>query len=351
MDQEVARDATPKKLRVASTTPDGTLHYNRRWGEFAAFGSIMVLAAGITAGITLRARKNVADEEKDMQAAVPHDTTPLPVAAEIKMIPGNVSPPNEASTTRSFHSVAQDTTPLPIAAEIKMMPGNVSPPNEAFTMRSFPSVAQDTTPLPIAAEIKVMPGDVSLPNEAFTMRSFHSVAQGQLASFQNAATSDPIVSDSMSVGCNEYTSATAEPKQSLENAVHAQKEAADAKRKWLKMHRKLRRTRRHKQLQYLQRMRRMRLRQLKAARLQMKRKMQTDFGIDTDPGLEKRISEEKTEDAIPMQLVGRDPHRELTLMMRLLRLLHRAQRSRRVRRTYKKKKLTQLPDGLLERSG
>merc|ERR1719401_3143951 len=308
MDQEVPR--------VASTTPDGTLHYNRRWGEFAAFGSIMVLAAGITAGITLRARKNVAEEEKDMQAAAPHDTTPLPVAAEIKMMPGDVSPPNEASTTRSFHSVAQDTTPLPIAAEIKMIPG-----------------------------------DVSLPNEAFTMRSFHSVAQGQLASFQNAATSDPIVSDSMSVGCNEYTSATAEPKQSLENAVHAQKEAADAKRKWLKMQRKLRRTRRHKQLQYLQRMRRMRLRQLKAARLQMKRKMQTDFGIDTDPGLEKRISEEKTEDATPMQLVGRDPHRELTLMMRLLRLLHRAQRSRRVRRTYKKKKLTQLPDGLLERSG
>merc|ERR1719401_2689292 len=79
MDQEVPR--------VASTTPDGTLHYNRRWGEFAAFGSIMVLAAGITAGITLRARTNVADEEKDMQAAVPQDTTPLPVAAEIKMMP------------------------------------------------------------------------------------------------------------------------------------------------------------------------------------------------------------------------------------------------------------------------
>merc|ERR1719401_2508018 len=296
MDQEVARDATPKKLRAASATPDGTLHYNRGWGEFAAFGSIMVLAAGITAGMTLRARKNVADEEKDMQADVPHDTTPLPVAAEIKMMPGNVSPPNEASTMRSFHSVAQDTTPLPISAEIKVMPGDVSPPSEAFTMRSF-----------------------------------HSVAQEPLASFQNAATSDPIVSDSISVGCNEYTSATAEPKQSLENVVHAQKEAADAKRKWLKMQRKLRRTRRHKQLQYLQRMRRMRLQQLKAARIQMKRKMQTDFGIDSDPGLEKRISEEKTEDATPMLFVGRDPHRVLSIMMRLLRLLHRARRSRRGR--------------------
>merc|ERR1719401_3342582 len=151
MDQEVPRDA--------STTPDGTLHYNRRWGEFAAFGSIMVLAAGITAGITLRARKNVADEEKDVQAAVPHDTTPLPVAAEIKMMPANVSPPNEAFTMRTSHSVAQDTTPLPIAAEIKMMPGNVSPSNEAFTMRSPHSAAQDTTTLPIAAEIKMMQGN------------------------------------------------------------------------------------------------------------------------------------------------------------------------------------------------
>merc|ERR1719491_1988804 len=103
------------------------------------------------------------------------------------------------------------------------------------------------------------------------MRTFHSVAQGRLASFQNAATSDPIGSDPMSVGCTGYTSATAEPKDNLDAATsdkmvsdpmsvgctgyisataepkddlddvaHAQREAADAKRKWLKMQHKLR---------------------------------------------------------------------------------------------------------------
>jgi hypothetical protein len=109
------------------------------------------------------------------------------------------------------------------------------------------------------------------------------------------------------------------------------KKAADAVRKWLKMMQKNRRERRQRRLRLLQKMEKIRLQRLKAARLEMKRQMQADFGANNDPGLETRIGQEKHESTIAPRTHYRDPRKMLSLLLRLLRAMLRATKTVRER--------------------
>jgi hypothetical protein len=225
-------------------------------------------------GLGLETRKRLADKEKDNQNRAPHATMHFPHATEVNMVQEN-------------------------ATGVKMLQDN------GFLM-----------------------------NEDFTTRAFHPDIKERPTSLQTAATPEPTISDAVST--NEHAqcgSFSEEQEYKAVSALPDRREAADAKRQWLKMQRKMRRAKRHKRLQHLLSMRRMRLQKLKAARLQMKRKMQTDFGITSDPGLEQRISEEKLENTSPMHNEGRDARIARTLEMRLLRLAMRAWRARGRRTT------------------
>lgn len=129
-----------------------------------------------------------------------------------------------------------------------------------------------------------------------------------------------------------------EEKDPVRSAMQNQKEAADAKRAWLKILRNKRRARRQKRLLHLKAMKKILLQRLKAARERMKRKMQINFGIAPDPGLEKRSAQGRNEGSVPQRgFRAKDPHRQISLAMRLLRITLRARRMRRVRRTTQKK--------------
>jgi hypothetical protein len=179
----------------------------------------------------------------------------------------------------------------------------------------------ETTPL----LTEMPPQDPCHANDGFTVKALQSITEARGASLQTSSVSDPVL-----VGGTEGEGSIEEQTFNPSD----QKEAADAKRKWMKMLRESHRARRQKRLGYLQRVRRMRLQRLKAARLHMKRKMQTDFGVANNPGWEKRISQDKDEENTPPRAFnGKDPRRVISLMMRLLRALLRARKNRRVRTT------------------
>lgn len=150
-----------------------------------------------------------------------------------------------------------------------------------------------------------------------------------------------LVSSAVLMPRAEEDVSTEEEKDLVRSAMQNQKEAADAKRAWLKVLRNKRRARRQKRLLHFKAMKKIRLQRLKAARERTKRKMQIDFGIPPDPGLEKRNAQDRNEGSVPQRgFRAKDPHRQLSLAMRLLRITLRARRMRRVRRTTKKQKKT-----------
>jgi hypothetical protein len=115
------------------------------------------------------------------------------------------------------------------------------------------------------------------------------------------------------------------------SGIYIQKEAVDAKRKWMQMLRDKHRRRRHKRNQHLQRMRKLRLERLKAARLRMRQKMQALYGSVHDRGLETKRSKEKDDvNKPPNRFHWKDPRRVVSLMMRLLRKWLLAMRKRLV---------------------
>jgi hypothetical protein len=230
------------------------------------------MIAVFATGLGLKTRKRMTDKEQDNQNGAPDATMHFPIAAEVNMVQEN------------------------------------------------------------ATEVKMVQENEFLPNEAFSTRVFYADTKQRLTSLQTSAIPEPTISDAVSMehACDSFS---AEQEYKPVSALHDRREVADAKRQWMKMQRKIRRAKRHKRLQHLLSMRRMRLQKLRADRLQMKRKVQTDFGISSDPGLEQRIPQEKIENTTPMQVEGRDARIARTLEMRLLRLAMRAWRARGRTRT------------------
>jgi hypothetical protein len=191
-------------------------------------------------------------------------------------------------------------------------------------------VLHEATPLLMEARAEsevLAKGPYHLKDTTSTTSKFQLVTETRVASPQK------IVDLDLPVVRGEEGGSAVEEKECLFNSCD-QKEAADAMRKWMKMLRKNRRARRQRRLHKLQRMQRMRLQRLKAARLQLNRKMKMKFGAANDPGLEKRISQEKHEKTKPQRTVfGKDAKRALSLMMRLLRIMLRAFNKKGVRTT------------------
>jgi hypothetical protein len=271
--RDIGVHSSEKLLRSA---PDDTSNFKLGWGLVAA--SIMTV---LVAGIGLATRKKVDTKEFDIEGGTSHETTPLLITTEVK-------------------------APTPGGA-----PGGASGGAPAGAPEGFSESAK-------------VPHH---PEHTATTSAVQLVTETQLPLPQTIFVVDPVV-----VRRAKEDKSTEEEKDIVLSDAD-QKEAADAIRKWMKMLRKNRRAGRHKRLRDLERMRRMRLQRLKAARLQMKRKMQADFG-GYDPGLEKRSSQEKDEAMTPPRdFQGNDPHKVVSMMMRLLRLLLRARRRVRERTT------------------
>jgi hypothetical protein len=267
-----------KSLRTAANiTPDA--NSERGWSRLVLAGVTAALIGGI--GLITRKRMSCEDsEDNDIEGGTALEQTPLVRVAEVKV-----------PATDPFHPKddALKTTPPQSLAKVEM------PANDAYH-------AKDDR----------------------TTSASQSVMASQFPSHQ-AIVSDPMTS---------FTEGGGFTIEQEDNLFHDQKEAADAIRKWMQMLRKNRRARRQKRNHSLQRMRRMRLQRLKAARLQMQRKMRADYGIANDPGLEKRISQEKDDGmTAPIAFYGRDPHQVVSMMMRLLRIALQAFKRARERTT------------------
>jgi hypothetical protein len=273
----------PNSKKMLRSAPDDTSTSESGWSRTVAASIMAVLVAGVG----LATRKKVATKEFDIEGGASHETTPLLTTTE-------VAAPTPGGTPGGA-------------------PGDAAGGAPAGASEGFSENAKDTYH----------------PKNAATTRASQLVAEAQVPLPQTIFVSDPVV-----VRRAEEEESTEEQKDNVLNDVD-RKEAADAIRKWMKMLRKNRRAGRHKRLRYLEKMRKLRLQRLKAARLQMKRKMQAEFG-DHGLGLEKRISKEKDATMTPPRdYQGKDPHRVVSMMMRLLRLLLRSKRKVRERTTTK----------------
>jgi hypothetical protein len=274
---QVAGVPNPKKLlrSAANITPDDTYHSKGVWGRLIAASVLSVLVAGI--GVA--SRKKIASKADDTDDGATQEATPLLIGAEVK------APAKEPWRPKDDPA---PTTPQPVNLPAEI----ASPPKDALptAMAAVPAVAEIQTLVPE----------------------------------QRIIVSDPVVT------CDAKGDSITEERQDdlFEIAPDPKdcKEAADAVRKWLKMVQKDKRARRHRRLQLLQKMQKIRLQRLKAARLEMKRKMQADFGANNDPGIETRISQDKHEANIAPRTHYKDPRKMLSVLLRLLRSMLRAKK-------------------------
>jgi hypothetical protein len=263
--------SNPKKVLRSGAVDiqDATSQSKRGWGRPIVAGIIAVFVVGV--GIATR--RKAASKEDDLERGDTHETAPLLSVAKV------ASPAKE--------SRLPDDSAKPLLSVVK----DAIPAKESGT-----------------------------PDDSMKVSTLQSVARD--------------VSSDLVITRAEANAFTEAEKDIAGIAMPDQKKAADAKRAWMKMLRDERRARRQKRLSYLKAMKKMRLQRLKAERERMKRKMQTDFGIALDPGLEKRNAQDRNEGTVPQRgLEAKEPHRQLSLAMRLLRIAIRARKMRRVRRT------------------
>lgn len=278
--------SNPKKVLRSGAVDiqDATSQSKRGWGRPIVAGIIAVFVAGI--GIATR--RKAASKEDDLERGDTHETAPLLSVAKVASPAKESCPPD--NSTKPLLIVTKDAFPAKESC----------PPADSVKVSTLQSVMER---LPYLA----MPVSASVARD---------------------------VSSDLVITRAEENASTEGEKEIAGSVMPDQKKAADAKRAWMKILRDERRARRQKRLSYLKAMKKMRLQRLKAERERMKRKMQTDFGIAPDPGLEKRNAQDRNEGTVPQRgFEAKEPHRQLSLAMRLLRIAIRARKMRRVRRT------------------
>jgi hypothetical protein len=315
----------PKKLLRTSggSTPDG--NSERGWTRLV----LASITAALIGGIGIITRKKMSCEATDIEDGSALEKEPLLVVTEAKM-PAKESfveakmPAKDPD--RPKDSVAEAKMPAKESvAEIKMLAKDPDHPKESVAEVKMPAkenVAEVKMPAKDPDHLKKSVAEVKMPAKE-SVAEVKMPAKDRTISAPQLAMAAQFPSHPVTIS-GQVTSSTQGGSSTIEqedNAVHDYKEAADAKRKWMRMVRKSRRERRQKRLHYLQRVQRMRLQRLKAARMQMERKMRADFGIGSDPMLEKRISQEKDDGMTPPRAFhGKDPHQVVSMMMRLLRI-------------------------------